>query len=691
MTEVAPNVVGGTSGEAANVDLFGNGEIHDGPVDGGKDGAVGDDMGSPVGGVNGGIDAGGDSGGFRPQSSGMTSEGGSYEMMALNEVLEAAADFEDRLLAEAVTLFEMGDFAGAEAAAVKAEAAAREAAASKLVDAASDRFGMRNNENGMDSDMMEMDRQEIEEVDENQLADEWKRALDLLANAYEEAGQTDHAEALYLRMLAWREGLDQYRAGHFAVSRQLFKKSPEYKTVDDATWFLRGLRPDDGHAVPEVVGLLALGAQVAAKAAVAVWTLALRPKQRSRITECGGLELVAKAVAYHCENAELQAAGCGALRLLCSGHPLAAKNRRVLIERLGGAEALAASMRRHANDPEVQREACGALHAACNQHPAGARRVVEASGVTLCLEAIVACQDEAVGDAACKALTAMQCASQVSSDVSEVCSEDYEAVWEGKLRAERERALTRCDEYLRDYLPCGERCMIQGLLNAIATFLEDKSVRYRALSIVELVVASMMKFHGYAKVQVPACTILWQLSAGHLSRNEAVSKIATSGGVRTLCQAMKDLPCNEEVQRMAVGALRNVAFGNDAYKTVAVRAGGIPLAVTAMTRYPRDTTLQEHALGLLTSLCDTIGRANLCAKLNGIEAILTALRRHPAVGHIAELGCIILCMFCDDPQLRQMIGRSGGLAIAKALSRTGSNEAQKWGCELLRDLSDSQS
>ncbi len=37
-----------------------------------------------------------------------------------------------------------------------------------------------------------------------------------------------------------------------------------------------------------------------------------RSKSQRRITECGGLELIAKAVAHHVDNAELQAAGCGA-------------------------------------------------------------------------------------------------------------------------------------------------------------------------------------------------------------------------------------------------------------------------------------------------------------------------------------------------------------------------------------------
>ena len=39
------------------------------------------------------------------------------------------------------------------------------------------------------------------------------------------------------------------------------------------------------------------------------------------MTAAGALELTAKAIAFHGSNAELMAAGCGTLRLLCVGHP----------------------------------------------------------------------------------------------------------------------------------------------------------------------------------------------------------------------------------------------------------------------------------------------------------------------------------------------------------------------------------
>merc|ERR1719353_149304 len=109
---------------------------------------------------------------------------------------------------------------------------------------------------------------------------------------------------------------------------------------------------------------------------------------------------------------------------------------------------------------------------------------------------------------------------------------------------------------------------------------------------------------------------------------------------------MRDLPCQLDLQQLAISALRNIAFGSDANKTLIARAGGIPATVTGMKRYPKDAKLQEQAIGALTSLCDTVGRAAICARLGGIDAIIAALRRHAAVGHVAELGCITLCMFC---------------------------------------------
>merc|ERR1711870_76509 len=130
---------------------------------------------------------------------------------------------------------------------------------------------------------------------------------------------------------------------------------------------------------------------------------------------------------------------------------------------------------------------------------------------------------------------------------------------------------------------------------------------------------------------------------------------------------------------VAIGALRNAAQDNDHYKTIAVRASSIPATVTAMLRFSKDAKLQEEAIGALTHLCDQIGRAQVCARLGGIEAIIGALKRHASVGHVAELGCIILCMLCDDEQLRQQIIQSGALSIAKAVSRHCQPEAQRWG------------
>lgn len=572
-------------------------------------------------------------------------------------------DFEGDLLAEAIALFERGDFQGAEQAALEAEEEARELAAAKV-------------EEGSDTD-----GNAVKE-------DAWRFALDLLATAYEDTTRTEKAEALYLRMLAWREGAEQYCAGHFDLAGQLFKKSPEYRNVEESTWFLRGLRPTDGHAVPDVVGLLALGEQVAAKAAVAVWTLALQPKHRQAITESGGLELMTKAVAYHSGNAELQAAGCGTLRLLCKGHALAIQNREKFISSLGGAETLIGAMRSLPDIADVQREGCGALFAVANNYPKGARAFVDLDGMMVCVDAIVGCPvDEAVGDAACRALAALQAASQPAMGTSGAAAEDFEAIWEGKLRGERGRCLARCSVQLAKS-PLPGRATIQSLLAAVNILVADPGSRHKALELVEPVVACMREHPGHSRIQRAACSILWQLTSGHLSRDEAVARVANAEGLATLVEAMRAAPCDDELQRIAIGAVRNTVFGKDEYKTKAVKAGGIKVTVEAMVRYPRDARMQDHAIGALTSLCDTLGRASKCARAGGIEAILKALALHAGDPQVAQLGCVILCMFCDDAKLRKHIVAAGALPMAKAISRTGVADAQRWGLMLLREVSD---
>eukprot|EP00441_Pelagodinium_beii_P018060 CAMPEP_0197657502 /NCGR_PEP_ID=MMETSP1338-20131121/44669_1 /TAXON_ID=43686 ORGANISM="Pelagodinium beii, Strain RCC1491" /NCGR_SAMPLE_ID=MMETSP1338 /ASSEMBLY_ACC=CAM_ASM_000754 /LENGTH=874 /DNA_ID=CAMNT_0043233893 /DNA_START=58 /DNA_END=2682 /DNA_ORIENTATION=- len=594
---------------------------------------------------------------------------------------EQPDEWDDQDVADAILLFKTGDFN-------RAAALARSAASSCKYRAE----GIMQNSAHLTKDRASnrpFSRPASAASNLNQ-EDAWRGAMDLLAAAHEDSNDAQRAEALYLRMLAWREASEQYETGNFAVAAMLFEKSPNYRSVEDATWFLQTLRPDDGHAAMEAVGLLALGEEVAAKAAVAVWTLALRQNQREKLAEVGGVELLAKAVAFHAENAELQAAGCGALRLLCTGNRLAGRNRRQLIGHLHGAESICQAMRTHPDDPEVLREACGALRAAASKNPAGARRIIENEGFNLCLQAIDS-GDEAVGSMACKALSAFKCAAQVGFKSNEAQAENLEAVWEAKLRSEIEAALVSCDEKMREFLGVGDRVVLQSLLGAVSIFVEDGNVRHKALPLVEPVIACMQMFPGLDKVQAPGCCILWSLTIGGEvgpSRERGVVQVASCGGMGPLCQAMRDLPCHAQLQRMAAGAIRNMCYGNDRNKTLAVRAGSIPAIVTAMQRFTKDADLQEQSIGALTSLCDTVGRASVASRLGGIHAIIGALKRHGQAGHLAELGCILLCMLCDDEQLRKQIQDAGAMSVAKALSRSSNNEAQKWGIELLRGLQD---
>jgi hypothetical protein len=602
-------------------------------------------------------------------------------------------DFAATVLEDAIAKFESGDYIGAESSAHEAMG--------------SPQFGQQS-----PSLPDEQLTQRLGSFEVDNKLDKWRMALDRLTSTYGDMGEADQAEAIFLRMLAWREGIQQQQqGGHSLLSSSLFQKSTEFSSIDDATWFLSTLKPDDGHAVTDVLPLLALGEQVAAKAAVAIWTLALRAKHRPQITDNGGLELLAKAVSQYPSNAELAAAGCGALRQLCQGHQSAVQNRRTLTTKLEGVQIITSVMRQHRMDVEVQRESCGALGVLASENPLGLEKVLAREGIQLCLEAMVCCPDVGVGDAACKALATFcgRSASSMPGVKSSDAATAITSLQDGgassggsasvdvrvNLRSECERGLRFCLRQLEAQLSTQERLqmqelrtVLQYLLWSTMIFLDDSGMRHLAMHVVQFVVSCMCMFPGCPQIQVPACGIIWRLTVGHQARDEAVQKVAMAGGIAPICQAMKDLPCQRDLQQVAIGALRNVAFGNDANKTLVVRAGGLPATIEAMKRYPKYADLQEQAIGALTSLCDTVGRAALCARLGGTDTIITALRRHSSVGHIAELGCIVLCMFCDDQQLKHLIVRSGALQIAKTLSRAENSEARQWGCELLRDLSD---
>ncbi|CAE7235079.1 unnamed protein product [Symbiodinium sp. CCMP2592] len=107
-----------------------------------------------------------------------------------------------------------------------------------------------------------------------------------------------------------------------------------------------------------------------------------------------------------------------------------------------------------------------------------------------------------------------------------------------------------------------------------------------------------------------------------------------------------------------------------------------------------DQELQDQGISALTSLCDTLGRASVATRLGAIEAILGAMKCAgfgETEGRNIELGCIILCMFCDDAKLRRHVQKAGAVSVAKKVINKARNlDVQRWGCELLRCITQTQ-
>jgi len=255
-----------------------------------------------------------------------------------------------------------------------------------------------------------------------------------------------------------------------------------------------------------------------------------------------------------------------------------------------------------------------------------------------------------------------------------------------RLLQEQRRGLERCVELMELHSDVGT--VQQSLLCAAAIFADsNKEVRTTSAEAVPLVIKCMKRFPGLLRLQANAVGYLWQLTVGHKDEDDLCSKVAKCGGIGLICQAMKSFPHQKDLQRSACGALRNLACDDDAFKTMVVKAGGLPSIINAMRYHPLDAKLQEHAIGALKNLCDTIGRATLCARQGGVEAIVGALKKYQNIDGVIVQGCMILCMFCDDFLIRQKIVLAGTRAVAKKISRNACGESQQWGVELLRELS----
>eukprot|EP00435_Cladocopium_sp_Y103_P008509 s435_g2.t1 len=131
-------------------------------------------------------------------------------------------------------------------------------------------------------------------------------------------------------------------------------------------------------------------------------------------------------------------------------------------------------------------------------------------------------------------------------------AENLQALWEARLREEREAGLKACCEKLRGPLTTG---VLEAILATICIFMEDP-VRYKFLNIVQPVVVCMQMFPGNPRIQVPSCQILLSLTSnGSLSNEheEAIQKFSKCCGISPLVQAMKDLPCHLSNEALRVG------------------------------------------------------------------------------------------------------------------------------------------
>jgi len=273
--------------------------------------------------------------------------------------------------------------------------------------------------------------------------------------------------------------------------------------------------------------------------------------------------------------------------------------------------------------------------------------------------------------------------SKRSSHMPQELVEARKAVTSPSAR-ERYRVIRR----LAGIMSCNSQCGLcqQNCLMVLVSCLDDHEARREAGDMVNVITHAMHSFPERLRLQTAACGCLWRLTVGHSDEDDLCDHIARCKGIQLICKAMKDFPMQLELQRSACGAMRNLACNDDENKTRMVKAGGLVRVVTASKTFAGDAKMQEQALGCLKNLCDTVGRAAMCAKVGGVEAISVALKRHRHCEGVVIQGFMLLCMFCDEVQIMRKLLKSDVADVAVEVSKKQQGEPQQWASEFLREL-----
>ena len=202
---------------------------------------------------------------------------------------------------------------------------------------------------------------------------------------------------------------------------------------------------------------------------------------------------------------------------------------------------------------------------------------------------------------------------------------------------------------------------------------------------VKLLIA-MLQIHAAPRVLMQACTAAANVT-GNLDNKTAFGVL---GGVQALVDVLKNHGDDPRVSQEVCGTLRHVTSSHQENKRLCGVLGAVAAVVESLRRFKDDAAMVEDAFGALWNMTGTPENRGRFGDCGGVEVLVEAFNGHLDNQEVCEQACgAIWNMTANNVANKAKCGSAGGVeAILSALRRHRSASASlaKQACGALCNL-----
>ncbi|KAL9190758.1 hypothetical protein ACHAXT_000464 [Thalassiosira profunda] len=166
------------------------------------------------------------------------------------------------------------------------------------------------------------------------------------------------------------------------------------------------------------------------------------------------------------------------------------------------------------------------------------------------------------------------------------------------------------------------------------------------------------------EIQTRACGVLWSLSMDPKDRKH----VAQGGGCDAILNAMLAYADNDELQVMAMGALKVISFDNIGKSTLRSRGARINV-VDVMRRHGSNPTIQSEGCVIIGNLAvDETNHFVAPVSEGEVDVVVSSILAHPESLEVHEAACFTLMSLASSAANVQLIRRNGTSRLALELA-----------------------